>query len=692
MSNVQYLSAEEYQNRDRIVPQDGPQRMFCESPADVVWYGGAAYGGKSYCLLMESCRYAFDPNYTGIIFRRKSTEITTPGGLWDTAQQIYTAPNVRARLVEGKLTAHFPPGGKVKFSHLEHEKTKVDHHGGQYVFIGFDELVTFTRSQYFYLLTRNRPGPGCSLRPYVRATMNADADSWCAEIIQWWWDPETGYPIPERAGVIRYYTIIDDQLIWVDKDWRGPNGEIPKSFTFIPSNIDDNPLGQVADPTYKSNLYAQDMVTRERLLSGNWKISYSGGMFKPEWFDIVEHDDVPADIKWLRYWDFAATEPEAGKEPDFTVGGLLGFSESTGDYYIGDINRFRETPAVTEKKVRRTAEIDGNGVPVGIEQEKGSAGRFVTTHFISSVLRGYEVYADDVTGEKVERAKPWAALAERHRVHLVRGDWNRAFLLEAGSFPNKKRDQIDAISGAFKLLAGNNRVLFSYIPAEYGHKIPFKKDLKDFNDVDAALALVIIVMYRGEDGGLYGGFYLWSRKSKVLRIYNEIYQPQPVIDRIVGEMAVRAVVPIQPSEIATKLTVGKIFGNAEIFKGGFDLPKMLRARNIRIKENRMYDERGSIAAINQMFVDKQIRVHPDCTNTDIQIRTWAVEKGKPMPGFHLCRCLLIAVSELKAMKELEEEVVDTSYSYRKRKIREDLRKGEIQGAGPKKRDENDYLV
>jgi len=180
---------------------------------------------------------------------------------------------------ENNLTWKFPSGAKIKFSHLQHEKNKYDHQSAAYVFIGFDELPQFTSSMFFYLLTRNSAPSGYDRPVYCRCTGNPEP-GWVADLIQWWWDPETGYAIPERSGVIRYYTRIEDQIIWVDKNWRGVGADgkevLPKSFTFIPAMLRDNPIYMEQDPAYESNLMAQDMVTRERLLKGNWKISYSG--------------------------------------------------------------------------------------------------------------------------------------------------------------------------------------------------------------------------------------------------------------------------------------------------------------------------------------------------------------------------------------------------------------------------------
>ncbi len=93
----------------------------------------------------------------------------------------------------------WPGGGKIKFAHLQFDSTVYDWQGAQITLICFDELTHFSKHQFFYMVSRNRST--CGVRPYIRATCNPDADSWVADFLAWWIDPETGLPIPERAGV-----------------------------------------------------------------------------------------------------------------------------------------------------------------------------------------------------------------------------------------------------------------------------------------------------------------------------------------------------------------------------------------------------------------------------------------------------------------------------------------------------------
>ena len=125
----------------------------------------------------------------------------------------------------------------------------------------FDELTHFSEAQFFYMLSRNRST--CGVKPYVRATCNPDTDSWVADFIEWWINQETGYAIPERLGVLRYFYRIEGELIWgesieeLTEKCTGVEGFSPdlcKSVTFIASSVYDNEALLRIDPGYLANL------------------------------------------------------------------------------------------------------------------------------------------------------------------------------------------------------------------------------------------------------------------------------------------------------------------------------------------------------------------------------------------------------------------------------------------------------
>lgn len=115
-------------SEDKILkPNNGPQTLYFESPADFVIYGGSAGGGKTWAIVADPTRYAHVPGFRGVIFRRTFPQITGQGGLWDEAQEMYRP--LGANMREGSdMDATFPSGASIVFRHLQHEKNKYDHH------------------------------------------------------------------------------------------------------------------------------------------------------------------------------------------------------------------------------------------------------------------------------------------------------------------------------------------------------------------------------------------------------------------------------------------------------------------------------------------------------------------------------------------------------------------------------------
>jgi hypothetical protein len=278
-----------------ISAQPGPQTEFLRSPADICIYGGAAGGGKTVGLILEPLRHVGRvANFTAVFFRRTTPQITNPGGLWDESQTFY--PRLGGTPHLGMREWRWPRAGKIKFSHLQFETTVYDWQGAQIALICFDELTHFTAHQFFYMVSRNRST--CGVRPYIRATCNPDADSWVADFLAWWIDPESGLPIPERAGVLRYYVRVSERIVWADRPEElmqhlprpedlppGLDPPRPISVTFIPATVLDNPALLRVNPEYFTWLLSLPLLERERLLGGNWKIRPAAGLyFKREWW------------------------------------------------------------------------------------------------------------------------------------------------------------------------------------------------------------------------------------------------------------------------------------------------------------------------------------------------------------------------------------------------------------------------
>lgn len=170
-----------------------------------------------------------------------------------------------------------------------------------------------------------------------------------------------------------------------------------------------------------------------------------GGDFERGWFQIVEA--VPKTARRVRRWDFAATKATGDNDPDWTVGLLL--AEVDFGWIIEDIKRVRRTSRGVMSLVKTTAERDGYDVPIRIPQDPGAAGKAWADSMLLE-LAGYDIRAEPESGSKAVRARPVSAQAEAGNIHLLRADWNEAFLDEVELFPNGAHDdQVDTLSGAF---------------------------------------------------------------------------------------------------------------------------------------------------------------------------------------------------------------------------------------------------
>lgn len=177
-----------------------------------------------------------------------------------------------------------------------------------------------------------------------------------------------------------------------------------------------------------------------------------GGMFEENNFKKVNRPSARI-VSSVRYWDKAGTEGGGA----FTVGTLM-HKLADGSCCIADIVRRQHASSKREALIKSTAEIDGVGVTIWMEQEPGSSGKDSVESSIKGLI-GYTAKADRVTGSKVVRAEPYASQVEAKNVEVLVKDWTRDFINEHKSFPvGKYKDQVDATSGAFaKLFAKKKR-------------------------------------------------------------------------------------------------------------------------------------------------------------------------------------------------------------------------------------------
>lgn len=437
-----------------IEPQPGPQTKFLSCSTDIAIFGGAAGGGKSFGLLLDAAGCAMrHKGFGSVIFRRTGTQIMSEGGLWDKSEELY--PIIGGIGTRHDKTWRFKEkSSAISFAHLEHEKDRLSWQGAEIAYVGFDELTHFVESQFWYLLGRNRSLCGC--KPMLRGTTNPDPDSFVAKLVDWYIDQDTGYAIPERSGVRRYFVRIGDDIYWGEsKDeltaLYGPEvSQYAKSFTFIRSMIEDNPILLEGNPQYKASLMALNTVERERLLFGNWKVRATAGMyFTQDTFDI--YPDYPRGYRLVRYWDRAATRKTALNDPDWTVGVLM-MRDPQGIYWVCDMVMAQLDPLGVENLIRSTAIMDGPNTDICLEQDPGQAG-IAEVGYLIRQLSGLTVKGVLKSLNTELLCRPCASQAKARNIRLVEGTWNKPFMNQLVNFPKGTHDDIVvAFVGAFNEL------------------------------------------------------------------------------------------------------------------------------------------------------------------------------------------------------------------------------------------------
>lgn len=394
-------------------------------------FGGAAGGGKSDTLLLAALQYICIPGYSALLLRQTFPQLSGPDGFIDRTTEWLNESGATYNVTNKRWS--FPSGATLTLGHCERDEDRYNFQSFAYQFVGVDELTQWSTDRVYLYIGFSRvrkPNPDPSLRACPSCGMTV------ADV-----------PLRVRAATNPGGRGND----WVYERFVVNNATDRK---FMPARISDNP--SLDREAYVQSLQELDAVERARLLDGNWEVSEKGGMFEEDWFDLML--DIPnADtMRKVRFWDLAATADAKGKNPDWTVGALVGVSE--GRYYILDIQRLRGTPGEVERRIRMTAEMDDSKTQIMMEQEPGASGVNTIDYYARHVLAGYPFKGIRSSGSKEERARVFSSACEMGNVKVKRERWTKTMIDECVQFPKASHDdQVDAISGAINNLNQKRR-------------------------------------------------------------------------------------------------------------------------------------------------------------------------------------------------------------------------------------------
>ena len=294
------LSPEEQKELDALltqgmplwVPQVGPQLEAMESPADIIFYGGQAGGGKTDLLI----GVALTQQEHSILFRRQAVQLT------GVEQRIGTILGTRQGYNSQNGVWRLPGGRVLELGAVKEQEDWMKYQGRPHDAKLFDEICHFTELQFRSLIGWMRTDKP-NIRQRVICAGNPPTDpegEWVVRYWAPWLDPM--HPNPAKPGELRWFVTDEDGK---DKEVPGPapvmvgNEEMqPKSRTFIRSSVDDNLYLQSTG--YKATLQALPEPLRSQMLRGDFMAGRSDPVWQlipTDWIKAAQARWVDRDVK-----------------------------------------------------------------------------------------------------------------------------------------------------------------------------------------------------------------------------------------------------------------------------------------------------------------------------------------------------------------------------------------------------------
>lgn len=257
------------------VPMWRPTGEWKPAVADVIGYGGAAFGGKSYgMLILARAAAELLPGAQIAYFRRMYTELDGPGAA---IQKSYEVFGDVAQDREGGKEWTWANGSSFFFRHCQNQQDVYNYQSQQIDILLADEATHFTWFIIDYLLTRNRSNVDIAgFKPFALLSSN-----------------------PGNVGHVWYSQLFDVEKKQGEheqvKRTQNPNGKFSQTY-FIPAFLEDNQIGVARDPGYEGRLMERDPEVARALRHGDWSV-FAGQAF-PAWtrervackpFEIPEH-------------------------------------------------------------------------------------------------------------------------------------------------------------------------------------------------------------------------------------------------------------------------------------------------------------------------------------------------------------------------------------------------------------------
>ena len=251
--------------------------FLCRS--DIVIYVGNRGSGKSTLILNRGLKNISNKNYRSIYFRKQIKDSQTVGGIADASRRVFSQFG-DYKESQQLMRWDFESGAKIVFGNYSAPEKEFAEavQGIEYYDAFIDEITQISEDRFNAILSNIRNTSGHVGQLY--GTCNADADSWIADLISWWWDDETGYHIPERDGKQRYFFQYGDNIR--EAIWGDTREEVyANAKQYIDPYWDENmaQYGSKLDLILSISVYEGKMYENESLMASGG-VAYMGKLLK----------------------------------------------------------------------------------------------------------------------------------------------------------------------------------------------------------------------------------------------------------------------------------------------------------------------------------------------------------------------------------------------------------------------------
>ena len=394
------------------VPNPGPQTEAYFNRADLMLYGGQGGGGKSDFL----AGLAITSHKNSLIMRRQYTDlgalIERVIGINGTRDGFNGSPPPKLRTADGRLIDF---GAAAELGAEQHWQ------GQAHDLLAIDEAAQFLEIQVRFLMGWVRPREEADVDLHCRTVLASNPPlgaegEWMIGMFRPWLDPL--HANPAKPGELRWFvTDPDGRDLEVDgpddcQEWNGQT-YIPRSRTFIPARLSDNPT--LMRTGYQATLDAMPEPMRSAIRDGNFMAAREDG----EWQVIKTA------------WILAANERWREGKPANAAMTAMGVDVARGgrdqtvlapryDLWFDELTAVpgRETPdgpsvvALAAGKLRDGAVVGVDSIGVGADAETAFKAASMAIDSLNGSTRSVRNTRDGNFGFVTKRSEMWWLLRE----------------------------------------------------------------------------------------------------------------------------------------------------------------------------------------------------------------------------------------------------------------------------------------